>query len=187
MSTTSGPNGADLGTLEHSDGEVRLIFTRRLPHPPRKVWRALTEAEHLAAWFPSTVEGDLVVGAILRFAFRDMNLPAFDGTVLACEPPRLLEFSWGDEQLRFELTAVAEATVLSFSASFAAIGRAARDAAGWHTCLDLLGYELAGERAPWQQDDRWRVVHGDYVRALGPEAATIGPPAEWEETYGPAS
>jgi hypothetical protein len=24
--------------------------------------------------------------------------------------------------------------------------------------------------------DRWREVHPDYVAALGPEAATIGPP-----------
>ncbi len=38
-------------------GDVR--FSRRLPHPPEKVWRALTEAEHLAAWFPTTVEGEL--------------------------------------------------------------------------------------------------------------------------------
>ena len=77
--------------------------------------------------------------------------------------------------------------MLSFSASFAELGRAARDAAGWHTCLDLLGYEMAGEQPPWRQDDRWRAVHREYVRALGPAAATIGPPAEWEETYGPAS
>jgi uncharacterized protein YndB with AHSA1/START domain len=187
MSTTSAPGGADLGTLERGDGQVRLIFTRRFPHPPGKVWRALTEAEHLAAWFPTTVEGDLTAGATLRFAFRELTLPAFDGVMLACVPPRLLEFAWGDEQLRFELAADGEATVLSFSASFAEIGRAARDAAGWHTCLDLLGFELADQEAPWRQDEHWRVVHGEYVRALGPEAATIGPPAEWEETYGPAS
>ena len=73
MSTTSGPGEEDLGTLERSDGQVRLIFTRRFPHPPGKVWRALTEAEHLAAWFPTTIEGDLVAGATLRFAFRDVE------------------------------------------------------------------------------------------------------------------
>jgi uncharacterized protein YndB with AHSA1/START domain len=187
MSTTNEPAEGDLGTLERGDGQVRLIFTRRLPHPPGKVWRALTETEHLAAWFPTTIEGDLVAGATLRFAFRELNLPAFDGTMLTCVPPRTLEFVWGDEQLRFELTADGEATVLRFSASFAELGRAARDAAGWHTCLDLLGYEMAGEQPPWPQDDRWRAVHREYVQALGPAAATIGPPAEWEETYGPAS
>ena len=114
MTTTSGPGEQDLGTLERGDGQVRLIFTRRFPHPPGKVWRALTEAEHLAAWFPTTIEGDLVAGATLRFAFRELNLPAFDGAMLSCVPPRMLEFVWGDEQLRFELTADGQATGTEF-------------------------------------------------------------------------
>jgi uncharacterized protein YndB with AHSA1/START domain len=187
MTDRNEPEVAHLGVLERGSDGVTLRFTRRLAHPATKVWRALTEPEHLAAWFPTTVEGDLAPGTMLRYNFRDMNLPGFDGTVLACEPPRLLEFNWGDERLRFELTPDGQHTVLSFSASFAEIGRAARDAAGWHTCLDVLAYDLAGEKTPWPQDDRWREVHADYVRALGPEAATIGPPAEWEDTYGPAS
>jgi uncharacterized protein YndB with AHSA1/START domain len=187
MSDRTAAGSADLGVLEHGHGEVTLRFTRRFPHRPAKVWRALTEAEHLAAWFPTTIEGELTPGSALRFSFREMNLPGFDGSVLACDPPKLLEISWGDERLRFEMTADNHGTVLSFSASFAEIGRAARDAAGWHTCLDLLGHDLASEQPPWPQDDRWRQVHTDYVRVLGPEAATIGPPAEWEDTYGPAS
>jgi uncharacterized protein YndB with AHSA1/START domain len=184
--TKPSTSASGLGVLERSRGEVTVHFVRRLPHPAAKVWRALTEPEHQAAWFPTTVEGDPVPGALLRFAFRDMDLPAFDGTMRSYEPPKLLEFSWGDERLRFELTPDGDGTLLSFSASFAELGRAARDAAGWHTCLDLLGHDLAGEPAPWPQDVRWRTVHGEYVRSFGAEAATIGPPAEWEDTYGPA-
>ncbi len=105
MTRNDEPDGADLGVLERSGAEVTLRFRRRLPHPPAKVWRALTEPEHLAAWFPTTVEGDLTPGATLRYNFREMNLPGFEGNVLACDPPRLLEFDWGDERLRFELTA----------------------------------------------------------------------------------
>ncbi len=176
----------DHGVLELGRGEVTLRFTRRLPHPPAKVWRALTQPEHLAAWFPTTIEGDLVPGSALRFSFREMDLPPFGGTLGTCEPPSLLEFSWGDERLRFELTPDGNGTVLTFSASFAEIGRAARDGAGWHTCLDLLAYDLAGASAPWPQDERWRQVHADYVATFGREATTIGPPAEWEDTYGPA-
>lgn len=65
-------------------------------------------------------------------------------------------------------------------------GRAARDAAGWHVCLELLLWDLSGERAPWAQDDRWRTVHRGYVARFGPDTATVGPPAEWEATYGRA-
>jgi len=186
MNSRNAPADEEFGILERGDGEVTLHFIRRLPHPPHKVWRALTEAEHVAAWFPTTVEGDTVPGAPLRFAFREMQLPAFDGTMLAFKPPELLEFSWGDERLRFELVPDEAGTVLRLSASFAEVGRAARDAAGWHTCLDLLGYDLLGVPVPRQQDERWRVVHREYVARFGPEAATVGPPAEWEETYGPA-
>ncbi len=68
-----------------------------------------------------------------------MQLPDFEGTMLAFDPPKLLELLWGDERLRFELVPDGAGTLLIFSASFAELGRAARDAAGWHVCLDLLG------------------------------------------------
>ncbi|PZG03110.1 SRPBCC domain-containing protein, partial [Nonomuraea aridisoli] len=46
----------------HPDGRTTLRLQRRLPHPPEKVWRAITEPEHLAAWFPTTVtiDGDRI-------------------------------------------------------------------------------------------------------------------------------
>jgi uncharacterized protein YndB with AHSA1/START domain len=176
MTGSAGYGDADLGTLERGDGEVTLRFTRLLPHTPAKVWRALTEPRHLAAWFPTTVEGDLVPGAPLRFGFRERELPDFEGTMLACDPPNLLELIWGDERLRFELAPDGAGTLLIFTASFAELGRAARDAAGWHVCLDLLGCDLRGERAAPAQDHGWRTVHSLYVVRFGPEAATVGPP-----------
>lgn len=174
------------GVLEQGNGEITLRFVRRLPHPPAKVWRALTEPEHLATWFPTSVEGELAAGSTLRFGFKQMQAPPFDGTMLAFDPPTLMELIWGDERLRFELAPATGGTLLTFTASFAELGRAARDGAGWHVCLDLLGCDLADATPPWTQDDRWRTVHRGYVARFGPDAATIGPPAEWEQTYGTA-
>lgn len=57
----------DLEQLE--DGRWQLRFTRSFRHPPEKVWRAISEPEHLARWFPTTIEGERVAGAVLRFAF----------------------------------------------------------------------------------------------------------------------
>jgi uncharacterized protein YndB with AHSA1/START domain len=186
MTTADWPvSDADLGVLERGDGEVTIRFARRLPHPPGKVWRALTEAGHLAAWFPTTVEGDLAVGAALEFSFREVAIPPMTGTMLAFDPPRVLEFIWGDERLRFELTADGEGTRLGFTATFAELGKAARDAAGWHVCLDLLGCALAGEAAPQSSDDRWRQVIGTYQARFGPDASVAAPPPEWEDAYGP--
>jgi hypothetical protein len=92
------------------------------------------------------------------------------------EPPAVLELIWGDETLRFTLEPVDGGCVLTFLNTFDELGKAARDAAGWHTCLDLLGYELDGEPAPWTPPERWAEVHARYVEAFGAEAAAIGPP-----------
>ncbi|HXM54050.1 MAG TPA: SRPBCC family protein [Candidatus Dormibacteraeota bacterium] len=166
------------GQLEQAADRWRLRFTRRLPHPPEKVWRALTEAEHLAAWFPTDIEGERASGAPLRFVFREGEGPTIDGRMLACDPPSLLELQWGDDEtLRFELRPDGEGTVLTFVNTIDQVGKAARDAAGWHACLDLLACRLSGEPAPWAPGERWRQVHPAYVREFGPEAATIGPPA----------
>jgi uncharacterized protein YndB with AHSA1/START domain len=187
MSETDMPLEQDYGVLERGEGTVTVRFARRLPHPPQKVWRALTEADHLTAWFPTTIEGDLAAaGAPLKFSFREVPIAPMDGHAISCEPPTLLEFLWGDETLRFELTAQDSGTLLAFSATFAEIGKAARDAAGWHVCLDHLSGDLSGLPAGAPSDVRWRLVHPEYVARFGPEASTEGPPAEWEDTYGPA-
>jgi uncharacterized protein YndB with AHSA1/START domain len=164
------------GQLEQHAGRSRLRFTRRLAHPPEKVWRALTEPEHLAAWFPTTIEGERRAGAALRFAHRDEAAPPIEGEMLAYDPPRLLELRWGADELRFELQPDGTGTVLTLLDTFDEHGKAARDAAGWHACLDLLAIRLDGQTPPWTPGERWGQVHPAYVERFGPEAATIGPP-----------
>jgi uncharacterized protein YndB with AHSA1/START domain len=177
----------DLGELERHEDRVVLRFTRRLSHPPEKVWRALVEPEHLAVWFPTTIDGERAAGARLRFRHRDDLAEPFDGEMLAFEPPSLLELRWGGDVLRFELEADGDGTLLVFTDTLEELGKAARDGAGWHECLDRLVCELAGQAPPWASADRWRQVHPRYVAHLGPEAATIGPPEEWERAHGEAS
>jgi uncharacterized protein YndB with AHSA1/START domain len=163
------------GVLEQAGDGWQLRFHRRIAHPREKVWRALTEPEHLAAWFPTTIEfpdGDLTPGTKLRFSFRTDKAPPFDGELLAYAPPELLEFRWGTDVLRFELRADGGGTELTLLDLLDEKGKAARDAAGWHVCLDRLAAHLdgAGEPADWTD------VHPDYVARFGPDAATIGPP-----------
>ena len=170
----SNPN--DLGQMERADEGVRLIFTRRFSYPPAKIWRALVEPEHLAAWFPTTIEGERAAGARLRFGFRDNEAPPFDGEMLAFEPPSLMELRWGDEILRFEVAPDGDGSVLVLTCSFEEIGKVARDGAGWHSCLDLFGFEVAGRAAPWSAADRWKELRAIYVDRFGPQSSTIGPP-----------
>jgi uncharacterized protein YndB with AHSA1/START domain len=165
------------GQLEHREGRWQLRFTRRLRHPPERVWRALTEPDDLAAWFPCDIEGERRAGAPLRFVFREGEAEPVDGEMLVFDAPRVLELRWAaGETLRFKLRPDGDGTVLTLVNAFDEVGKAARDAAGWHGCLDLLGARLAGEPSPPRPEERWAEVHPVYVERFGPEAATIGPP-----------
>jgi uncharacterized protein YndB with AHSA1/START domain len=165
------------GELTKDGDRWRLRFTRKLPHAQEKVWRALTEAEHLQAWFPQRISGQWTSGAPLRFEHAGDAAPAFEGEVLACVPPSLLEFRWGTDTLRFEVHAEGSESVLVLTDTFDELGKAARDAAGWHACLDLLEQHLTGAQPSWTAGDRWAAVHPQYVADLGPAASTIGPPS----------
>ena len=164
------------GTLEQTAAGPRLRFTRHLSHPPEKVWRAITEPEHMKAWFPQTVVVDeWKVGARVHFEHERVDDATFDGEVLAYEPQSTLEFTWGTDTIRLEIEPDGDGTKLTLLDTIDELGKAARDAAGWHACLDQLGAHLDGATPP-SSSDRWREVHPGYVDEFGPEAATIGPP-----------
>lgn len=161
------------GELAAAGEAWQLRFTRVLAHSPQEVWRAITEPEHLVAWFPHTIVGDWVVGGPLRF---ESEGGAFDGEVLACDEPALLEFRWGTDTIRLEIEPHEHGCTLTLIDTIDELGKAARDGAGWHVCLDQLEGELDGSAPNWTTSTRWREVHPGYVARFGPEAATIGPP-----------
>lgn len=163
------------GTLHAENGRFVLRFERRLAHPAEKVWKALTDRAELAYWFPTDIEADLRPGAKMRFVFRNGEGPALDGEVLEYDPPRVFAYRWGNDVLRWELHPRDGGCLLVFTQVIDEQGRAARDGAGWHVCLDHLAARLDGTEPP--PPDTWRQVHAGYVSRFGPEAATIGPPA----------
>ena len=176
----------EFGSLERVGDASVLRFRRRLAHPPQRVWTALTDDEHLVGWFPTTIEGERQPGAPLRFSFRRSEGEPFDGEMLVFEPPSVMELRWADDILRFELEPDGSGCLLSLTATFRGHGKAARDAAGWHVCMEQLAHVVDGTALPWEPPDRWRAVHPGYVARLGPEASRVGPPAAWERAHGPA-
>jgi uncharacterized protein YndB with AHSA1/START domain len=147
---------------------VRL--ERHLADPPQVVWGALTERAQLASWFPCDVEivgGDWKVGAAILFRFPpeviDMTL---HGQVLAVEEPRLLIFTWGEETLRFDLSAEGTGTLLVLTDELPP-GIAARNAAGWDQCLGRLDRHKAGGEPDWKASfDSYAT---EFSRLLGPQ------------------
>jgi uncharacterized protein YndB with AHSA1/START domain len=160
------------GQLLQTGDRVQLRFSRQLAHSPDKVWRAISEPEHLEAWFPGRIVGEWVVGSKLEF---HGEYPTMDGEVLAVEMGSLLEFRWGTDTLRLEIVPEGAGCTLTLTDTIDELGKAARDAAGWHECLDRLGDHLDGTPPrPW--GERWKEINRGYVEQFGPEASAVGPP-----------
>jgi uncharacterized protein YndB with AHSA1/START domain len=168
------------GDLRDVEGRSQLRFTRRLAHSREKVWEALTEPDHLAAWFPTTIEGERAAGAKLRFSFPGGEAPPFEGEMITYDPPSILEFRWGEDLIRFEVQPDGGGSVLTLVDTLDERGKAARDAAGWHEKLDVLASYLAGEDVAEGDGDKWKPLNAAYIERFGPDAATIGPPEGFE-------
>jgi uncharacterized protein YndB with AHSA1/START domain len=168
-------------TRQTANGQTTLRFERRLRHPPQKVWQAITDPAELTHWFPQDLEGRFAPGAALRFVFRGEPpvldgevLREFTGEVLEFDPPRLLAYTWAGDTLRWSLTPDGGGCLLVFTDTFTDPGKAARDGAGWHVCLDALAVRLDGAQAG--PGNRWQEYYEDYADRFGPDAATASLP-----------
>lgn len=94
-----------------------IRIDRIYPHPPTRVWRALTEPALLARWL---MPNDFAPRTGHRFTFRTDPAPGFDGVVhcevLELEPGRRMTWSWRggplDTRVTFELDEVPGGTRL---------------------------------------------------------------------------
>jgi uncharacterized protein YndB with AHSA1/START domain len=96
-----------------------LVIEKEMPHPPERVWRALTQGSLMKEWL---MDNDFqpVVGH--RFNFRSTPAPNWNGVVdcevLAVEPNKKLSYSWCSMGLAsvvsWTLSATARGTLLRF-------------------------------------------------------------------------
>jgi uncharacterized protein YndB with AHSA1/START domain len=73
-----------------------LVIEREMPHPPEKIWRALTESPLIDQWL---LKNDFKLAVGHRFQFRAAPVPGWNGVidseVLVVEPNARLAYSWG--------------------------------------------------------------------------------------------
>ncbi|MGN9845811.1 SRPBCC domain-containing protein [Nonomuraea sp. H19] len=147
----------------HPDGRTTVRMQRRLSHPPQKVWRAITQPEHLAAWFPApvTIDGDHIT-----YGFGP------DGRITSNDPPHVFAHTWGEDHLRWELQPDGPAgTLLTFTHTFTDRHGAASFTAGWHTCIMAMLAHL--DQRPFHPDPAAMArLHEDYIHILGLDPAT---------------
>jgi uncharacterized protein YndB with AHSA1/START domain len=82
--------------MPETAAETRTVVVERdIPHPPQKVWRAVTQAPLIEAWLMKN-DFEPVVGH--KFNLRSPPQPQWDGVidceVLDIEPPTRLAYSW---------------------------------------------------------------------------------------------
>ena len=78
-----------------TQGAQTLVVERVFPHPPEKLWRALTETPLITQWLMNN-DFEPVVGR--RFQFRADPVPNWNGIidseVLIVEPLKQLSYRW---------------------------------------------------------------------------------------------
>jgi uncharacterized protein YndB with AHSA1/START domain len=171
------PGPASGARVEKDGDKWTLVLARELKHPPAKVWQALTDPEQLSEWAPYDADRSLsVVGPVkLTSIGAQPGQEVSESAVKRAEAPKLLEFSWGGGDLRWELEPAGSGTKLSLwhniDRRFIAWG-----AAGWHICLDVLDHMIAGDPIgrmvgpATMQFEGWQRLSAEYGAQFGVKA-----------------
>ena len=158
------------GAQVRKDGDNwTLILVRELRHSPDKVWQALVDPAQLREWAPFEVDTSLgKTGAAVKLT--TVGTPYVSDTkVTLADPPKLLQYNWGDKDLRWELEPKAGGTRLTLwhniDRPYIAMG-----AAGWHICFDVMDHLLDGApigrlvAGDALKFEGWQRLHSEYAR-----------------------
>jgi uncharacterized protein YndB with AHSA1/START domain len=90
---------------------LSVVVERELPHPPEKIWRALTQPHLIAEWL---MQNDFAPVVGRAFQFRADYLPngALDCEVLVVAPNKTLSYTWNSQS---ENPAFALKSVVTFT------------------------------------------------------------------------
>ena len=138
-------HGARIGGNREGE-QWTLILIRELRHSPAMVWQAITDPTQLAQWAPFDANRSLTsVGPVTLTTVGTPTPQVSETAVTRADEPRLLEYDWGGNGIRWELEPLdGGGTRLTLwhniDRRFISWG-----AAGWHICFDVLDRLLAGD------------------------------------------
>ena len=172
--------GPASGAEIRKDGEKwTLILVRELRHSPEKVWQALTDPAHLREWAPFDADGSLgTVGTTVKLTTVRAPTPhVSEAHVKRADAPRALEYSWGGNDVRWELEPLGGGGTRltlwhNIDRRYISMG-----AAGWHICFDVMdrllsgtpiGRIVAGEAMKFG----WPRLNSEYAKQFGIETPT---------------
>ena len=139
------PGAAAGAKVEIAGDKWTLVLARELRHPPAAVWEALTDPAQLAEWAPFDADRNLASAGPAKLTTIGAPTPQVDDSIVKrAEAPHLLEYTWGGNELRWQLEPTGAGTRLTLwhniDRRYITWG-----AAGWHICFDVLARLLAGD------------------------------------------
>jgi uncharacterized protein YndB with AHSA1/START domain len=120
-----------------------VVVEREIPHPPEKIWRALTQPHLIAEWH---MKNDFMPAVGHRFNLRGDWGGVLDCEVLAVEPNRTLSYTWN---FAHDDAAYALQSVVTFTLT--------PTPTGTHLRMEQSGFRpdqkqaFGGAHAGWQQ------------------------------------
>ncbi|GIO05017.1 hypothetical protein J31TS6_10450 [Brevibacillus reuszeri] len=153
-----------LADIQKTDEGFTARFERQLKHSVESVWAYLTENEKLATWFSELSVDDLREGGSIKFDMQDGTFEEMKITAL--QTYSVLEYTWGEDLVRFELYPEAEGCLLVLKEYITKLtSHTPRDLAGWHVCLDVIAALLDEREIPSRQEE-WKKWYEQYVKAV---------------------
>jgi uncharacterized protein YndB with AHSA1/START domain len=178
------PGPASGARVDKEGDKWTLVVVRELRHSPASVWQALTAPEQLREWAPFEADGSLATaGNTVKLSTVGAPKPMVSETIVArAEAPKVLEFRWGANDLRWQLEPSGGGTRLTLWTNldrrWIPMG-----AAGWHICFDVLelllgGHPLGRIAGPdAMKVSGFQRLTGEYAQQFGVETPTYAAPA----------
>ncbi|MBS2025311.1 MAG: SRPBCC family protein [Deltaproteobacteria bacterium] len=171
--------GPAAGAEVKKDADVwTLVVVRDFRHPPAKVWEAITDPAHLREWAPYDSDRNLGNVGTAQLTTVGAGKPmTSESRISKADAPKLLELSWGGQQMRWELEPYGAGTRLTLwhniDRGFISMG-----AAGWHICFDVLGAQLDSDPIgrmvgmDVMKFGGWQRLNAEYAKQFGVELPT---------------
>ena len=168
------PGPATGAEVRKNGDEWTLVLVRDFAQAPPLVWKALTDPVERREWAP--FESDRNLGSVGTATLTTVGAPQVQQSqIKRAESPRVLEFDWGGQNIRWELEPRSGGGTRltlwpNIDRRYIAMG-----AAGWHIALDVLGRFLSGDPVgrmvgpELMKFGPWRQLHREYAQQFGVE------------------
>ncbi|MGE7825943.1 SRPBCC family protein [Paenibacillus sp. NPDC093718] len=153
-----------LAVVQQDEFGTTVRLERRLKHSVEKVWSYLTDNDKLTQWFSELKVEDLCQGGRITFDLQDGTFEEFE--ITDYRELSVLEYTWGEDRVRFELHPEAEGCRLVLIETITKItDHTPKDIAGWDVCLDVIEALLDG-RTLESRKDAWSEKYEQYVQVF---------------------